>query len=53
LDFDYELPHKWPNNEYKEKYEELERQMIELIAWPTRWFGFYSAALNKKMHPYL
>ena len=39
LSFDYELPHKWRPSEYQEKYEELERQMIEIIAWKTRWFG--------------
>jgi len=39
LDFNYELPHKWPNNEYREKNEELERQMVELIAWRSLWFG--------------
>lgn len=39
LDFDYELPHKWQSSEYQEKYEELERQMIEVIAWRARWFG--------------
>ena len=39
LNFDYELPHKWRVDEYQEKYEELERQMIEVIAWKTRWFG--------------
>ena len=38
LDFDYDLPHKWRNEEYQEKYEELERQMIEILAWRTRWF---------------
>jgi hypothetical protein len=39
LDFDYELPHKWGNNEYQKKLEELESQMIEIIAWRARWFG--------------
>jgi hypothetical protein len=39
LEFDFELPHKWQANEYKEKYEELERQMIEVIAWRAKWFG--------------
>lgn len=39
LDFDYELPHKWRNEEYQKKYEELERQMIEILAWRARWFG--------------
>lgn len=39
LDFDYELPHKWRTDEYKEKYEELESQLIEVLAWRARWFG--------------
>jgi len=39
LDFDYELPHKWSGGEYQRKYEELERQMIEILAWRARWFG--------------
>ena len=39
LDFDYELPHKWRSEEYQKKYEELERQMIEILAWRARWFG--------------
>jgi hypothetical protein len=39
VDFEFEIPHKWPLEEYKEKYEELERQMIEIISWRARWFG--------------
>jgi hypothetical protein len=39
VDFDYELPHKWRAEEYQGKYEELERQMIEILAWRARWFG--------------
>jgi hypothetical protein len=39
LDFDYDLPHKWRSEEYREKYEEIERQMIEILAWRARWFG--------------
>lgn len=39
LDFNYELPHKWSREEYEGKYEELERQVIEIIAWRARWFG--------------
>jgi hypothetical protein len=39
LHFDYELPHKWHADEYPKKYEDLERQMIEVLAWKTRWFG--------------
>jgi hypothetical protein len=39
LDFEYDLPHRLPINEYQKKYEELESQMIEVIAWRARWFG--------------
>lgn len=39
IDFEFELPHKWQNEEYKNKYEELERQMIEILSWRARWFG--------------
>jgi hypothetical protein len=39
IDFEYELPHKWPDGLYKDKYEELEQQMIEILLWRTRWFG--------------
>jgi len=39
VDFNYELPHKWRTEEYRDKYEELERQMIEILAWRARWFG--------------
>jgi hypothetical protein len=39
VDFDYELPHKWRAEEYQKKYEELERQMVEIVAWRARWFG--------------
>lgn len=39
VDFDYELPHKWRAEEYQSKYEELERQMIEILAWRARWLG--------------
>jgi hypothetical protein len=39
IDFEYELPHKWPNELYKDKYEELEQQIIEILSWRARWFG--------------
>jgi hypothetical protein len=39
VDFNYELPHKWRAEEYQEKYEEIERQMVEILAWRARWFG--------------
>jgi hypothetical protein len=39
IDFDYEVPHKWPIEEYKTRYEELERLMLEILNWRQRWFG--------------
>ncbi len=39
MEFDYEIPHKWPIEEYKKRYEELEQQMLEIIKWRVRWFG--------------
>ena len=39
VDFNYELPHKWRAEEYQEKYEEIERQMVQILAWRARWFG--------------
>jgi hypothetical protein len=39
IDFDYELPHKWPAAEYQTRYEELEQQMIEILDWRQRWLG--------------
>lgn len=39
IEFDYEVPHKWPLEEYKTRYELLERQMLEIIKWRFDWFG--------------
>ncbi len=39
IEFDYEIPHKWPIEEYKKRYEELEQQMLEISSWHIRWFG--------------
>jgi hypothetical protein len=38
-EFEYEVPHKWSIEEYRNRYEELERQMLEIISWRVRWFG--------------
>ena len=38
-DFDYEVPHKWTLEEYKDRYERLEQQMLEIINWRIRWLG--------------
>ena len=33
------LPHDFPLEEYKNRYEELEHQMLEILNWRFRWFG--------------
>lgn len=39
IEFDYAVPHKWPLEEYKTRYELLERQMLEIVKWRFDWFG--------------
>jgi hypothetical protein len=39
IEFDYEIPHRWPIEEYKTRYELLERQMLEILKWRINWFG--------------
>jgi hypothetical protein len=39
IEFDYEIPHKWPIEEFKTRYEILERQMLEILTWRINWFG--------------
>ena len=39
IEFEYEIPHKFPLEEYKARYEELEHQMVEILSWRFRWFG--------------
>jgi hypothetical protein len=39
VDFEYEIPHKWTAEEYRNQYEELERQMLEILKWRQLWFG--------------
>lgn len=39
IEFQYEIPHNWPIEEYKKRYEELEHQMLEILSWRLRWFG--------------
>ena len=39
IEFQYEVPHKWRIEEYKNRYEQLERQMLEIIRWRIRWLG--------------
>jgi hypothetical protein len=39
VDFEYEIPHKWPVEEYQTRYEELERQILEILKWRQLWFG--------------
>ena len=39
IDFEFQVPHKWPIEEYKERFEELEQLMMEILSWRTNWFG--------------
>jgi hypothetical protein len=39
VEFEYEIPHNFPLEEYKNRYEELEHQMLEILNWRFRWFG--------------
>jgi hypothetical protein len=39
IEFEYEVPHKWRIEEYRDRYEQLERQMVEILSWRIRWFG--------------
>ena len=39
IEFEYELPHKWSTDEYASRYEQLERQMLEILNWRQTWFG--------------
>lgn len=39
IEFDYEIPHKWPIEEYRSRYELLERQMLQILKWRINWFG--------------
>jgi hypothetical protein len=39
VEFEYEVPHDLPLEEYKARYEELEHQMLEILNWRFRWFG--------------
>jgi hypothetical protein len=39
IEFEYEVPHNLPFEEYTNRYEELEHQMLEILSWRSRWFG--------------
>jgi len=39
VEFEYKVPHAFPLEEYKSRYEELEHQMLEILNWRFRWFG--------------
>jgi len=39
VDFEFEVPHKWPAEELQDRYEELESLMLEILSWRSRWFG--------------
>ena len=39
VEFEYKVPHDFPLEEYKNRYEELENQMLEILSWRFRWLG--------------
>ena len=39
IEFEFKIPHNLPLEEYKDRYEELEQQMLEISSWRFRWFG--------------
>jgi hypothetical protein len=39
IEFQYKVPHNFTLEEYKNKYEDIEHQMLEIISWRLRWFG--------------
>jgi hypothetical protein len=39
VEFEYQIPHNFPLEEYKNRYEELEHQMLEILNWRFQWFG--------------
>jgi hypothetical protein len=47
VEFEYEVPHDFSLEEYKNRYEELEHQMLEILNWRFRWFGKPEPLENK------
>jgi hypothetical protein len=39
FDFEYSLPHVLTSDEYRQRYEDLEKHMMEVLEWRQRWFG--------------
>ena len=39
IEFEYKVPHDFPIEEYRDRYEELEHQMLEILSWRFRWLG--------------
>ena len=39
MDFELEVPHDWTLEEYKDKFEDLEEVIIEILTWRKKWFG--------------
>jgi hypothetical protein len=51
IDWEYIVPHTMTNEEYIKRYEELERQMIEILKWRIRWFGKSDVRETKPKNP--
>ena len=47
VEFKYEVPHNFPLEEYQNRYEELEHQMLQILNWRFRWFGKLEPAEKK------
>ena len=39
IEFEYKVPHDFQLEEYRDRYEELEHQMLEILSWRFRWLG--------------
>lgn len=39
IESDIQVPHKWPLEEYKERYETMESELIEILKWRVKWLG--------------
>jgi hypothetical protein len=39
FDFEYSLPHVLTSDEYRQRYEDLEKHIIEVLEWRHVWFG--------------
>ena len=48
IDWEYSVPHNFTSEEYRKRYEELERQMVEILEWRVRWLGESESQATKR-----